>query len=125
MAAAKRAVPSRSERPSRGECAARPEPVRDHDRRRGRHTGGVLAQGDAPRDVTEAVQAEGEERTAKDAGPSPRVNADSGHSGDVGAHQRYPEVHVLLREAIPPHIVRDRNPIRHPGPRPRARSRAS
>ena len=31
-----------------GECATRPEPVRDHDRRRGCHTGGVLAQGDAP-----------------------------------------------------------------------------
>ena len=76
-----------------------------------------------PRDVTEAVQAEGEEPHREPRAPL-RANADGGYSGDVSAHQRYPEVHVLLREAVPPHIVRNRNPIRHP-PRPRARSRAS
>jgi hypothetical protein len=43
-----------------GECAPGPKPLRDHDRRRGRHTGGVLTQSSGRADVTEAMKAEGE-----------------------------------------------------------------
>ena len=73
-----------------GECATRPEPVRDADRRRGCHRWCIGA-GRRSRDVTEAVQAEGEEAHRERARERPlRANADGGHSDHVGAHQRYP-----------------------------------